>query len=268
MSGKTTDASPIDGLAFTAQAIRVGEHIDLRNMPTRDRIAFGPLVMRVNHRGVAVLLRYGVIVFFDTPAEMIADFLDRIRPYIRRPMKDDETESLHIRIDPHAREGIEGDELTLSDASVERLQIIGDVLAKSVVLAAYESQVSSVFDRIEPFARELARTGGGGRRLRQLQRHLGEVLLMKHHMIGRVEVADKPEVLWERPDLERLYTLLHEEFEIRDRQRALERKLNLVSYTAETVAGLIQSTRSLRVEWYIVILIVFEILLWIYEFVR
>ncbi|GAB4109584.1 MAG: hypothetical protein Kow00105_18320 [Phycisphaeraceae bacterium] len=253
---------------FTAQAIRVGEHIDLRNMPTQDRIATGPLVMRINHRGVAVMLRYGVIVFFDTPSQMRDDFIESIQPYVRRPLKDDETESLRVHVDPHAREGIEGDELTVSDAAVERLQVIGDVLAKSVVLAAYESQVSSVFDRIEPFARELALTGHSGRRLRQLQRHLGEVLLMEHHMIGRVEVADKPEVLWERPDLERLYAILHEEFEIRDRQRALERKLNLVSDTAETVAGLIQSARSLRVEWYIVILIVFEILLWIYEFVR
>jgi uncharacterized Rmd1/YagE family protein len=46
---------------------------------------------------------------------------------------------------------------------------------------------------------------------------------------------------------------------------ALERKLDLISRTAETLLELMQHKRSLRVEWYIVILIVIEILLTLYE---
>jgi uncharacterized Rmd1/YagE family protein len=46
---------------------------------------------------------------------------------------------------------------------------------------------------------------------------------------------------------------------------ALERKLELVSRTAETLLDLLQDKRTLRVEWYIVILIVVEIVLTLYE---
>src|SRR5215467_8283315 len=48
----------------------------------------------------------------------------------------------------------------------ERLLVISEALAKSVVLAQDEREVSSVFDQIEPFARKLAYTGRipGGRR--------------------------------------------------------------------------------------------------------
>ena len=44
--------------------------------------------------------------------------------------------------------------------------MIAEALAKSVVLAQDEREVASVFDQIEPFARELADTGRipGGRR--------------------------------------------------------------------------------------------------------
>ena len=45
---------------------------------------------------------------------------------------------------------------------------------------------------------------------------------------------------------------------------ALHRKLEVIGQTVETVLDLLQSRRSLRVEWYIVILIVAEIVLSLY----
>jgi uncharacterized Rmd1/YagE family protein len=84
-------------------------------------------------------------------------------------------------------------------------------------------------------------------------------------MVGIVEVGEKPDPLWERPDLERLYLRLEDEYELRERLLALERKLALVSHTAETALELMQHDSSHRVEWYIVALIVVEILLSVYE---
>jgi uncharacterized Rmd1/YagE family protein len=65
--------------------------------------------------------------------------------------------------------------------------------------------------------------------------------------------------------LEVLYVRLESEFELRERQLALERKLEVIGRTAQTVLDLLQARRSLRVEWYIVILIVMELLLSLYE---
>jgi uncharacterized Rmd1/YagE family protein len=87
---------------------------------------------------------------------------------------------------------------------------------------------------------------------------------MQHKMVGRVETGEKPELLWEHPELERLYARLAEEYELRDRDRALDRKLELISRTAETLLGLVQSRSSMRVEWYIVALIIAELLLSVY----
>ena len=81
-------------------------------------------------------------------------------------------------------------------------------------------------------------------------------------MVGRVETGEKPELLWEHPELERLYVRLAEEYELRD--RALDRKLDVISRTVETLLSLVQTRSSLRVEWYIVLLIVAELLLTTY----
>jgi uncharacterized Rmd1/YagE family protein len=90
------------------------------------------------------------------------------------------------------------------------------------------------------------------------------VLLIQHKMVGHVEVLEKPDVLWDHPELERFYARLRNEYELRERERALNRKLELVSRTVATLLELIQNRRSLRVEWYIVLLILFEIALTLY----
>ncbi len=83
-------------------------------------------------------------------------------------------------------------------------------------------------------------------------------------MVARVEVSEKPEILWDHPELERIYLRLQDEYEVRERHLALERKLDLIARTVETLLDLLQHDRSLRVEWYIVILIVVEIFLTLY----
>ena len=57
---------------------------------------------------------------------------------------------------------------------------------------------------------------------------------------------------------------LAEEYELRDRDRAVDRKLDIVSRTVETLLGLVQTRSSMRVEWYIVLLIIAELLLTTY----
>jgi uncharacterized Rmd1/YagE family protein len=51
---------------------------------------------------------------------------------------------------------------------------------------------------------------------------------------------------------------------VRERLSVMERKLDLAGRTVRTLVDLINARHSLRVEWYIVALIVFEILLTLY----
>ena len=176
-----------------------------------------------------------------------------------------EVEEITVRIDPEAKEVLEGNTVILKDPGTERLEIVADILSKSVVLARYESSVAQTFDRIEPFAAELTKEKTGSRMARELLSHLGSALSIEQQMVGRVQIDDTPEILWDRPDLERLFARLRDEFEILERFTALNRKLELISRSVETALGLIQARRSLRVEWYIVILIVCEILLTLYQ---
>ncbi|MBI2778399.1 MAG: RMD1 family protein [Gammaproteobacteria bacterium] len=251
-------------ITVRVRALCVGERIDLRALEAAQRLAVAPLVVIAGAQGCAVLFRYGVVVLFDLDAMEEASFLSLLKPLINEPFVRPETEEAEISINPQRDERVEGGVVSLHAFSIERLQTVADILAKSVVLAHYEASIAGVFDRIEPLAASLQRDGSGGHQSKELLRHIGGTLLIQHKMVGRVEMGEKPEILWDRPDLDRLYLRLVDEYELRERHLALERKLELISRTVETLLDLLQHNRSLRVEWYIVILIVVEILLTLY----
>lgn len=259
----------LPGPEIEARALLIGERLDLKALEAADRLAAAPLALPIGQRGCAVLFRYGVVVLFGVSAPQEAEVLARLRPHVQGPLDPPELETLAVRLDPETGDTIDQGVLRVRDARIERLQVIADILAKSVVLAQYESRIAASFDRTEPLALRLEREGRGAQQSRELIRDVGSGLLALYRMVGRVEVGEKPELLWEHPELERMYLRLKDEYELKERQLALERKLDLISRTAQTQLELLQARRSLRVEWYIVILIVVEILLTLYElFIR
>ena len=137
-----------------------------------------------------------------------------------------------------------------------------------MILARDEKNVAAVFDVMEPLARELAEHGRtpGGRRA--LLKHIGNALLVQQRVSGLVAVAEKPDVLWERPNLERFYGRLEDEYELKERADVLTRKLTVISDTAQALADIIDTERSLRLEMIIVLLIAVEIVISVYHLVK
>jgi uncharacterized Rmd1/YagE family protein len=245
------------------RALFIGQRLDLRAFEKVKRLMISPLMVSAGAHGVAVLFRYGVVVLFGLNEVEEEAFLNHLKNFVIQPF--DKVESEEVDLVLAAEDGVDGNHIQLSEFNVQRLQVVADVLAKSVVLGHYETALAQTFDRIEPLATKLQAGARFMHQSRELLRHIGDVLLIQSKMVGRVEVSEKPELLWEQPQYERLFIRLEDEFELRERFTALERKLDLVSRTAETSLDLLQNKRSLRVEWYIVILIVVEIILTFYE---
>ena len=250
---------------FSAHAFFVGEHIDLRALESTDPLATTPFTCKAGQSGIAVLFRYGAVIFFNLEPLEEATFLTGLKPFVSNQLAEAYTESNTLIIDPRRQERVDPEGIYLQDLNVERLQVVGEILAKSVVLDHYETRVAGIFDRIEPLAMAIQNQGRQRPKDRELLRHIGGTLLIQQRMVGLVEIGEKPEALWENPDLERLYLKLEDEYELRDRFRALDRKLVLITKTAETALDLMQHDSNQRLEWYIVILIIVEILLNVYS---
>jgi uncharacterized Rmd1/YagE family protein len=246
------------------RALLLGNRLELRGLEKTNILAPSPLVLSAGEKGVAVLFRYGAAVLFGLTPDEEQSFLTELAPYLRDPYPTPETEETVLAQAGETPEGIFGSEIRIKDLCVENIQILADVLAKSVVLGYYETSLAATFNTIEPLAENLQRTGSPGARPKELLKQLGETLLVETRMVGRVEIADKPELLWENPQHDRLHKLLADEYELKERHAILEQKITLISRTAEKVLGLLQHRSTIRVEWYITALIVLEILITLY----
>ena len=251
----------------------VGERIDTKAIerakaPEReqmDAIATNPLIVKAGATGCAVILRYGVIVAFDLSREEEKALLATLQPYIREPIAQDISETLPLTFSPEAKERLANGTLYLQACSAERLQVVAEALGKSVVLDYYETEVSSLFTQIKPFATAIQGKTRKPPKEGELLELIGGTLLIQQKMVGIVEVGEKPDPIWDYPELDRLYLRLEDEYELRERLISLERKLALVSTSVETSLNILQRDSSHRVEWYITILIVIEIGIALYE---
>ncbi|HVO10476.1 MAG TPA: RMD1 family protein [Vicinamibacteria bacterium] len=253
------------GSTVTVRAVLLGERLDLKGFDAGQRLAANPLVVSAGEGQYVALFRYGAAVLFGVNPLQEVGVLGQLSPFVGQPYAKRETEDAKLRLAPETEEQVVSGEIVLQEASVEHLQVIADALAKSVVLAYYEASLAAVFDAVEPFAAGLRQGEGRVPRGGNLLRYVSDTLLIQHKMVGRVEVGEKPEVMWERPQLSRLFARLEDEYELAERRLALERKLELISRTVGTLLELQQNKRSLRVEWYIVALIVIELALSLYQ---
>ena len=269
MTDAEPSAQPPSAQQVTAHALLIGDRINTAGFEGQV-LSSTPLAVRVGSSGLAVVFRYGVAVFVGLTADEEAEFLERLSPRTFGKIAPQEEEWAKIQVAGESGEPIPvGGPIPVRDLSLERLLVVADALAKSVVLGRDERAVTNVFDTIEPLASELATFGKTSRNLADLLKLIGSALLVQHRLSGRVAVGEKPDILWDRPDLERLYARLEDEYELSERAETMNRKLSVIADTATTLAEIVQTKRSLRLEIIVVILIAFEIVMTLYElFVR
>ena len=246
---------------FTARALLVGDRIDTAGLERPDTLSQAPLAFRAGAAGLVALFRFGVAVMVGLSPLEEEDLLAQLRSRIVGPRTRADDETATLQIAPDGDEPVEaGGPIHIKNLSPERFLVVADALAKSVALTRDEREVNRVFDVIEPFALQLAERGRPPFNRTAMLRLIGQALLAQHRVSGRVAVEEKPDVLWDRPDLERLYMRLEDEYELKERAGTLKRKLEVIVETAHALTDIIDANRATRLEATVAILIVAELL--------
>jgi uncharacterized Rmd1/YagE family protein len=243
------------------RAVLLSERIDTSQLELDHVVTTIPLTYKFGKDGFVTLFRYGVAVMIGLTPEEEDEVLVSLTPRLIRPLQPREEESVTIDLTPDKDDQImPGGPIVMKAIAPASLVVIADALSKSVVLARDEREVAAVFDQTEPFARQLAEKGRASAGRRTIFKQIGNALLVQQRVAGRIAVSDKPDVLWDRPDLERLYARLEDEYELKERADALLRKLSVIAETAEVLSDILDTKRSFRLEIIIVVLIAAELL--------
>jgi uncharacterized Rmd1/YagE family protein len=251
---------------LSARAIQLGERIDLKGLEREDAFSKVPLAFRTPGGGTAVLFKSGTAVFLGLSPLEEESLVDGLATRIVGTLDDRETETALIVVKPGEEEllGPTG-AIQLKSADDNRLLLVAQALAMSAALSWDERRIGHTFDRIQSVAQGLKEGRLPSGRQADLLKQIGETLAVQHSLAARVDLDDKPDALWDHPELERFWVKLVEEYDLPQRGRALGRKLEVIKETAGTITDLMGTRTSHRLEWYIIALILFEVVLGLYD---
>ena len=208
---------------------------------------------------------FGAIVFFDCSKEERDAFMDKL-------LKSLPPEPHPPLVDDYLVEVREGAEVTVSfdravipslDAPIVELMAL--ILAQSVAMDYYEEDISAAYTRVEQFANRLSEQGKITESEKALNKFVGSILAVRNQIAMTLSLLDAPGATWEREVYDRLYRSLRHAFEIEDRYRTIEHKIQLIQDNLEIVVDLAQHRRTKLLELTVIGLIAFEVILAIVE---
>ncbi|KKI92748.1 hypothetical protein WQ54_07630 [Bacillus sp. SA1-12] len=145
-------------------------------------------------------------------------------------------------------------------------ELISTVLAKSVALEKTEEQLGRIHDKLETMIDRLEK---GNLRIgnKELARTTAKILRHEYNTLAYIMILDKPDITWTSSIAGEFYDSMLDFFELNDRYKILKSKTEILYNIMDGFSNISHSIRGLFVEWIIVILIVFEIVLTILEIV-
>jgi uncharacterized Rmd1/YagE family protein len=262
----TTALATTAPTTMRVRALQLGERIDLKGLEREDAFSSDPLAFRTQSGGSVMIFKSGASVFFGLNPIEEEDLIRGLGERIVSPLDEREIETAQLVIKPSDDELLSSSgAIQLKNAEPNRLLLVAEVLAVSVALAYDERRIARAFERITPIAESLAKRELPTAPQAELLEQIGEALLIQQRMASRVDLDEKPDVLWDHPELERFWAKLVDEYDLPQRARAIDRKLVVIRETADTIVDLISTRTSHRLEWYIIALISLEIALNIYD---
>lgn len=224
----------------------------------------------VNDSQMVLIFSFGSIVFINIlHSNEIQRFLNFIHSYepdidIQNAYRYSDDYSLHIK---------ETDQIELTDEYVivpefEDFypELISTVLAKSVALEKTEEQLGKILDKLEMMIDQLEK---GKLRIgnKELAMTTAKIVRHEYNTLAYIMILDKPEITWASSTAGEFYDSMLEFFELNDRYKILKSKTEILYNIMDGFSTISHSIRGLFVEWIIVFLIVFEIILTLLEII-
>ncbi|NCP67234.1 RMD1 family protein [bacterium] len=244
-------------------ALKAGRNYKLKNI----RATFGdkivqksPLVVALDDNAYYVFLEYGVFVYIGTNKN-IAEVVD-LSEFFEGTTRLSETMPLKIN---QEKEGMVAGALHVKTLDAAKVGLMAMVLGRSLALETHEKSVGESFDEFESIIAEFKERGASKLSTKDLFKKIASAMQIRHKVIHAMDLLSAPDATWEDRELYDLYITLNEEFEIEARYKTLDHKLSTFYQDTELILGFIESRKALILEAIIVLLIVFEILIFFFE---
>jgi required for meiotic nuclear division protein 1 len=216
--------------------------------------------------GTVFVYPFGVVVFHNVgQAGREGELLRMRRSLPSMASTPAINEQFAVREQPGSKPDIAGGVLVLDQLNFERAIVVALSVAQSAAMEYYERIVDQMFQDTDKVVHRLEKKGTMPIVTKRLYRFIGAAIGTRSEVLSVLHLLDKPDAAWDDPIADRIYEQLRAEFDLADRYSSLELKLRSVQEALELVADVARDRRLVMLEASIVILIVFEIALSLFD---
>ncbi len=231
-----------------------------------------PLILEKNHlKGIlhvpegktVYIFSFGSLVCINCQNHEIVDilsYLKKIDPGLNIQSPFTYSDDYQLEINPASATAVTFDYIVTPELKTYHQEIVTTVLAKSVALERIEYAINLLLDEIES---KIDRMEKGRLNIsdRSLAKISSQVLRFKYNTISYLMLLDKPEITWFNEESQEFFTDMSKLFELDDRYRSIRHKTEILMDITGVLSDLTHAERGTRLEWMVIILIAFEILL-------
>lgn len=227
-------------------------------------------VTNLKRPGDIFFFNHGCFVSWGFKKSFEDKLLEHVRDFAINPLVNIETDHLYYRsgeetsLDTHERLRLDIITLDSDDAQIKLAISYG--LAQSIKLEAFEEAIKEAVKINSYLPEEIATRGTISLSRRAIFKRMGEIFITRSSINLNIEYLDVPEFFWRNPTLEPFYIMTKKFLDIPSRVMALNQKLDVLQELLDILNSQVQHRHSSLLESIIILLIVVEIVISLFQF--
>lgn len=208
------------------------------------------------------IYHFGALTFWNCDAAYISAQLEKVKQI--EPDGSPETyasEYYSVEETPNAKPLVKFHSLVIDELTRERAEVVALTLAQSAAMELYERKVDQTWAKVNNLVDSLRKRGRVSPSPRRFHRLIADAVVARSSVVGVLHLLDRPDLIWEDPTMDSVYADLRTSFDLDERFRALQYKLENVQDSLEIIIDIARDGRLFLLEAAIVALILIDIIL-------
>ncbi|KAI9022493.1 hypothetical protein DFJ74DRAFT_669654 [Hyaloraphidium curvatum] len=203
---------------------------------------------------------YGCVVFWNFSEVDEQRILSTIFPCSVEPLKQDdvETDDFSFQYDPSPpyQPRIFNDLITLKSTNPLNKLVISHAIAQSVKLNQFENLMEETIDATKGIPETMAQTGEVGLSREAVVMTMGRLFNLRMGVNLVSNVLDDPDFLWDKPELQPVYSAMRTYLEINPRTTILNKRTEVIADLLDLLNDHLSSSKMSSITWIIIYLII------------
>lgn len=202
---------------------------------------------------------YGSIVFFGIENTKQNEIIASIRRILNLETSELKSENYIVEVDSESPYKVLFDRIVIDKLNLEIARILMLGIAQSIALDHYTEQANQLLEEISIHTAELEKRGKFSISGKNLVKYIGKTMNLKNVIASNLYIFDSPTITWNDELLNKINTDLARELDIAARHSSLQENVQTIKESLEMFNDFHQHAHSSKLEWIIIILILFEI---------